>query len=268
VGKDTLLAPMMYAICGPDLKNHSIIDTKSLSSQWGYCYESEVVVVNELRADQSKDRRALENQLKPIIAAPPMFLDINRKGLHPYKAVNRLLVIAFSNFRDAIAISSDDRRWFAAWCHGAIMPKEESARLWAWYHGPGFGAVAAYLGARDVSRYDPAAPPKMNEAKMLMIQQARSVAEEYLIDEIERGRGDFELGVIATPFHKLLDRLQGMAPQGMKLYPMALHHALQESGWVDRGICVARGFSSGKRVYCAPKMSELSNSALRELITD
>ena len=37
---------------------------------------------NELREPEASARRALANKLKPVIAAPPDTLPINRKGLH------------------------------------------------------------------------------------------------------------------------------------------------------------------------------------------
>jgi hypothetical protein len=82
-GKDTLWAPFLWAIGGDALVNVSLVRNEELTSQWGYALETEVMVINELRQSEAKDRRALENQLKPLIAAPPDMLPINRKGLHP-----------------------------------------------------------------------------------------------------------------------------------------------------------------------------------------
>jgi hypothetical protein len=61
----------------------SIIENKGLESQWGYALEAEVVILNELRESEARERRALSNKLKPIIAAPPETLTINRKGCIP-----------------------------------------------------------------------------------------------------------------------------------------------------------------------------------------
>jgi hypothetical protein len=46
--------------------------------------------LNELKEPDAKERRALANKLKPIIAAPPEMLTVNRKGLHPYQMANRV----------------------------------------------------------------------------------------------------------------------------------------------------------------------------------
>ena len=98
-GKDTLWAPFIWAVCGPGFKNRGLLDNDTLNSQWGYQLESEILIINELREPEAREHRALANRLKPIIAAPPEMLPINRKGLHPYDMVNRMFVLAFSNDR-------------------------------------------------------------------------------------------------------------------------------------------------------------------------
>jgi hypothetical protein len=84
-GKDTFWAPFIWAVCGDHLKNRGIMDNNSVNSQWGYQLESEILIINELKEPDAATRRQLANQLKPIIAAPPEMLPINRKGLHPYQ---------------------------------------------------------------------------------------------------------------------------------------------------------------------------------------
>lgn len=261
VGKDTLMAPFFHAVCGPYLRNFFVADSKMFESQFGYGYESEILVINELRPDQSKDKRALENTLKPVIAAPPEYLTVNRKGVHPYQAINRLSVIAFSNFRDAIALPSDDRRWFVVWCEGKHMSDADGAAMWAWYRDGGFDAIAHYLWERDVSAFNPGARPPMTEAKQLMIVQSRSGGEEYLIELIEGRVGEFERGFVMGPFNRLLDRLQGMAPMSSKLWAGLLHHAMMECGWLDLGMVSTPESSSKKRIYAAPEIAERMTKA-------
>ena len=128
-GKDTLWAPFFWAVGGDSLGNVKKLDNKDLSTPWGYHLEAEVLIINELRQPEAADRRALENSLKPVIAAPPEFLTVQRKGLAPYEAVNRLQVVAFTNERMAITIPSNDRRWFVIWSDVGCMDAESSARL-------------------------------------------------------------------------------------------------------------------------------------------
>ena len=265
-GKDTLFAPFFWAIGGPSKSNCSLVKNEDLTSQWGYALECEVMEIAELRQADAKDRRSLENTLKPIIAAPPELLPINRKGLHPYMALNRVLVVAFSNERAAITISTEDRRWFCLWAECDKLPEADAVALWNWYKNRGgFEAVAHYLHTRDVSAFNPNAAPPMTEAKAIMTEQGQSTAEAFIVDLIERKQGDFARGVVASPFTLLCDRLQGLAPPGTKIPPAALMHALKACAWVDCGRLASHELPNKKHVFRAPDMAHLSKSELRRL---
>ena len=266
-GKDTLFAPFFWAIGGDAKANCSLVKNEDLASQWGYALECEVMEIAELRQAEAKDRRALENTLKPIIAAPPELLMVNRKGLHPYMALNRVFVIAFSNERVAISLPSEDRRWFVLWCAAEKLPEAQAVSLWNWYqHQGGFEAVAHYLHARDVSDWNPNAPPPMTEAKLIMVEHGMSTAESFLVDQMRRRVGEFSRGVIASPFHGVCDRLQGYAPTGVKIVQGALLHALKEANWIDCGRVASRLYSTKKHIYCAPDMVKASKSELRDMV--
>lgn len=268
-GKDTMLAPFFWAIGGPSKQNCSLVRNEDLASQWGYALECEVMEIAELRQSEARDRRALENALKPIIAAPPEYLQINRKGLHPYMAPNRVLVVAFSNERAAISIPSNDRRWFCLWSEAGRLPEAEARRLWDWYkHKGGFAAVASWLHSRDVASFNPGAAPPMTEAKAIMIDHGRSTAESYLVELITGRVGEFASGVIASPFYALCDRLAGSAPTGVKIPPVALMHALSESGWVDLGRVHSREFQTKKQLFCAPDMADKPKAELRRMVEE
>ena len=266
-GKDTLFAPFFWAIGGATKTNCSLVKNEDITSQWGYSLECEVMEIAELRQTEAKDRRALENQLKPIIAAPPELLPVNRKGLHPYMALNRVFVVAFSNERAAITIPSEDRRWFCLWADLPRLPEEDAVALWNWYqHRGGFAAVSHYLHTRDVSAWNPTAPPPMTEAKAIMVEHGMSTAESMLVDMMQRRVGDFAAGVIGAPFHPLCDRLQAHMPAGVKVPQAALFHALKEAGWIDRGRIKSREHMNKKQVFCAAELSEKSDSDLRRIV--
>lgn len=266
-GKDTLFAPFFWAIGGEAKHNCSLVKNEDLNSQWGYALECEVMEIAELRQAEAKDRRALENTLKPIIAAPPELLTINRKGLHPYYALNRVFVVAFSNERVAISLPSEDRRWFVLWAEASKLNEAQATALWNWYQRQGgFAAVADYLHKRDVSAWNPSAPPPMTEAKAIMIEHGMSTSEAFLVDLIRRRSGEFSRGVVGAPFHGLCDRLQGQAPTGAKIVQGALLHALKEAGWIDMGRIKSREHDNRKHVFCAPDMAGMSKSELRRMV--
>lgn len=266
IGKDSMWEPFLWAIGGETHANIAIVRNEEVQSQWGYNYESEVMVFEELRQTEAKDRRALENQLKPVIAAPPEFISVNRKGLHPYQALNRMFVLAFSNERVPLALPSEDRRWFVVYSDAPRMTNEAGMALWGWFKNGGCSAVAAWLHARDVSAFNAGATPPMTEAKAIMVEQGRSSSESFLVDQLEGKLGEFSKGVIASPFYALCDRLAGMG--GMKIPQAALLHALKEAGWVDMGRIGTREYQTKKHLFCAPDMANIGRSELRRLVEE
>jgi hypothetical protein len=267
-GKDTMWAPFIWAVCGPHLKNRGLLDNDTMSSQFGYALESEILILNELKEPDAKERRALANKLKPVIAAPPDMLTINRKGLHPYQMANRVFVLAFSNDPVPISLDSQDRRFFCIWSHAPRMKPETAARIWAWYRAGGFEAVGAWLQARDVSAFNPGAAPMVTEFKLNLIEHGMSTAESFLVDAMRARTGEFARGVIGSPFHAICDRLAGIAPAGVKVPQAALLHALREAGWLDCGRVAARETPNKKHIFCAPELADKPKSELRRMIED
>jgi class 3 adenylate cyclase len=98
-----------------------------------------------------------------------------------------------------------------------------------------------------------------------MIEHGMSTAEAFIVDMLRRKSGEFARGVIGSPFHALCDRLQGVAPQGVKVVQGALLHALKEAGWVDCGRIAAHGYPNKKHIFRAPDV-DLSKSELRRLV--
>jgi hypothetical protein len=267
-GKDTMWAPFIWAVCGEHLKNRGLLDNDTMSSQFGYALESEILILNELKEPDAKERRALANKLKPIIAAPPEMLTVNRKGLHPYQMANRVFVLAFSNDPVPISLDSQDRRWFCVWSHAPRMSPASAEKMWKWYKSGGFASIGGWLARRDVSAFNAGATPMLTEFKMNLVEHGMSMAESYLV-ELMRGRlGEFSKGVVASPFHALCDRLAGAAPSGVKVPQPALLHALKEAGWIDMGRLKSRDFDTKKHIFCAPEMRDVSKSELRRLVED
>ena len=266
IGKDTMYHPFIWAVCGENATNRGLLDSDTMNSQFNYALESEILILNELREPDAKDRRALANKLKPVIAAPPEYLSINRKNLRPYDMANRLLVLAFSNDPVPITLDSQDRRWFALSSNVPRMTPEDSQRLWKWFARGGVSACAAWLAARDVSAFNPSAAPPVTEFKLTLIEQGMSANESYLVDLIRDRRGLFAQGVIASPFHAVCDTLSLNAPGTYKVSQGALLHALLECGWVDCGRIATRDLQTKKQVYCAPEMLIHKKSDLRAMV--
>ena len=263
-GKDTMYAPFIWSVCGAHLKNRGLVDSSSINSAFGYALESEILILNELKEVDAKERRALANKLKPVIAAPPETLTINRKGLHPYDMLNRVFVLAFSNDPVPIQLESQDRRWFCVWSHAPRMCTDKAQTMWAWFKSGGYEAIASWLHTRDVSKFNPAAAPMMTEFKLNLVEQGMSSAESYLVDMMRLRVGEFASGVIASPFHSICERLTQSS--GNKIPQPAFLHALKEAGWIDKGRLSSRDYTTAKHIFTAPDIGDMTKSELRRMV--
>jgi len=264
-GKDSMFQPFLWAIGGKHWRNRSVIESGGLDSQWGYALEAEVVILNEWKEPEAKERRATSNKLKPMIAAPPETLTVNRKGMHPYELVNRIMVIAYTNDPLPITLPTQDRRWFCVWTRSGRMCPDAAKRLWGWYEAGGYEKCAAWLHQRDVSSFNPAAAPPVTAWKMDMVEDGMSVAESYLVDMMRRRAGVFAEGVIGGPFHSVCDAVVSQMPSGTKVPMAALLHAFKESGWLDMGRIGSVDYPTKKRIFISPHAARYSKSDMRRM---
>lgn len=264
-GKDTLYAPFLWSIGGSTLANVATSRAEEVAGAWGYSLESEVIVLNELRQGANTDRRALENALKPVIAAPPDNLLVNKKQQHPYYVANRILVLAFSNERAAITIPATDRRWFVVWSDAGPLPPHEAERLWAWYYDGGMAHVAAWLDARDVSAFNPGAAPPVTEAKLAMVDLGLSGGESFIADMVRGRVGPFARGVVGAPWTHLIAALS-TGTASSKISRESVFVALRESGWVDKGRLTSREHPAPKHIWACAEMAELPPTQLRNMV--
>jgi hypothetical protein len=56
------------------------LNNDTLGSQWGYAYEAEIIILNELRESEARERRALGQPLEAVIAAPPADILVNKRA--------------------------------------------------------------------------------------------------------------------------------------------------------------------------------------------
>lgn len=254
-GKDTLWLPFLYSVGGRGWQNVKTVTTEEIQSNFHYHLLSEVCVLNELREPALADRRALENKLKPLLAAPPETFSINEKGRHPYPAVNRLSVLGFSNERISLSLSADDRRWMVLWSEAGILPQSEAERLWQWYEQGGLDHVAHWLRSRDVSAFKPGERPLMTDAKAVMLEGGLSPGEALLAQAMRDRTGPFRPGAIMGPWQPLIDDLQQDQPQH-KLSIQSLYVAAGHAGWLDLGKVKTQQNTTKKHILCSPETLE------------
>jgi hypothetical protein len=106
------------------------------------------------------------------------------------------------------------------------------------------------------------------EFKANLVEHGMSMAESYLVEMLNNRVGEFNKGVIGSPFHSLCDRVAGSAPSGVKVPQAALLHALKEAGWVDCGRVKSREFGTKKHIFSCPEMADYSKSDLRRMVEE
>ena len=171
IGKDTILKVLSFILGGPNVVG--VGPDVILDAQFNPYAKSLVLVIAEAR-DLGNGRYKLNNKLKDIITTTSTGLYVNEKGIPQYSIPNHMLVCITTNFPDnGLYVNEGSRRYFVA--SSKVPPKDPSiptdyfACLHDWLEADGFRHVAAFLRARDLSKFDSKAPPPMNEGTRQMI---------------------------------------------------------------------------------------------------
>jgi hypothetical protein len=185
IGKDTLCAPVKYAV-GP--WNFIEVSPKHIHGQFNSYAKSVILRVSEARDLGDVSRFDFYEQMKVLTASPPEVLRVNEKHLREYDVFNVCGVLITTNYKtNGIYLPADDRRHFVAW---STVPKETFTEkywteMWAWYEGGGFGHVAAYLRTLDISAFNPKAPPPKTEAFWEIVNASQAPEDAELADAID-----------------------------------------------------------------------------------
>jgi hypothetical protein len=194
VGKDTVLAPLFDAVGMPH--NVAVIKTEQLSGQFNAFLLAQVINVQEMA---NFTKREIYNKLKDWIAAPPAYIEVNRKNQQPFSIPNIQLWVFSTNYDDAITLDEGDRRF---WVHRALLdeprPRDYYQAIYGWYEREqGAAKIAGWLRTRDLSKFNPAAPPPMTEAKRDMVEQSLPIATRWLAEQFDEG-GEYQRRSIVT----------------------------------------------------------------------
>lgn len=156
IGKDSFFTPWLDCV---GRRNVNVTEGSSLASDFnGWLSGAKVIVVNEVDYGDHKDRRRVQEKLKPVLAAPPPYLMVNEKNLRPYPVANKFFVVMYTNHRICLSVDTGDRRHLAVWCEApAPRTKAESddvsayfQEYWSWLDAGGSAAVLAWLRARTI----------------------------------------------------------------------------------------------------------------------
>jgi hypothetical protein len=183
-------------------------------------------------------------RLKPIGAAPPDTLEVNRKYVPQYSVPNVVAGVYFTNHPDALALSDSDRRHFIAWSpheNPETMEPAAKAALERWFVKDFYPAldsglteqVLGFLRARDISGFLELARAPHTDAKDMMRREGRSEAAASIEDALE----GMALPDLVTP-EDLAARVNTLAGRGAKpVTGHAVARALRSMGAIQ----VSRG---------------------------
>lgn len=190
IGKDTILQPVHDAI-GP--WNFGDVSPIELMGRFNAFLKSVILRVSELRDLGDRDRFGFYEHTKTLIAAPPDTVLIDEKNVRAYRTLNVVGVIFTTNHRsDGLYLPADDRRHYVAWsdCTAEDFDADYWPTLYEWFAsdgagGSGSGHVAAFLRERDLSGFDPKAPPPKTPAFWDVVSSGRAREDDDLADALE-----------------------------------------------------------------------------------
>jgi hypothetical protein len=186
IGKDVvLLEPLRRAV---GIANYQNISPKTLLEPFNGHLKTVVLCLDELSDLGELNRHTLHNALKTACAAPPYTLRINEKKIQPYNIANVCGVIANSNNpSDCLYVEASDRRYLVL--RSPLAPDHLSPERWTeftnWCERGGFDHIAAYLATRDLSRFNPKAPPPKTAAFHTLVHTNTAPEDDTLVDLIE-----------------------------------------------------------------------------------
>lgn len=150
---------------------------------WSDLYATQLLIIEEAVLS---DRRDVGNRMKPLITERTD--RVEAKHIKEREMRSPDLIFMLSNHRQPVVLEESDRRVFAP---GWGNPKRESAffdRLNDALRSETPGFMASLLD-RDISSFNPAAPPPMTDAKRAMAEDSIPEPARYLAELIEAGQG-------------------------------------------------------------------------------
>ena len=233
IGKDTILAPVREAVGTWNVKD---ITPDMLTETFTPFTPTVILRVNEARdlGDSERfSRYALYEKLKIYAAAPPEALRHHEKYMPATYVLNVLGLIVTTNHQlDGFYLPAGDRRYYVAWSprnEGDLSP-EYFTGLWRWiYEEGGAGHVAAYLRLRDVSKFDPKAPPPKTEAFRDIVHAGHAPEDTDLDDVLDGLKRPAVCSLNTIVTHEAAARMEWLLDRKLR---RTIPHRMERCGYV------------------------------------
>lgn len=229
IGKDMAFQPVIRALGTHNVKIIGPDDLKSGYTDWAA--NAQLVIVEEMK---NYEKGEVSNRLKAYITCPPDEVRVNAKYTPQYQTPNVAAYLFFTNYRDALNIELKDRRFFIVWSEAEPQADAYYAKL-AERIGSDSAKVAAWLTARDVSRFAGKGRAPDTKAKDEMRRASMSPVSAWVADAIADGEEPFntDIVVIADVAARVPASVKDEAGKGALSKKMA--HALRDAGAVPIG---------------------------------
>lgn len=186
IGKDTMLEPAKYAV-GP--WNFTEVSPHHMLGRFNGFLKSVILGLSEARDLGDVNRFQFYDHMKSYTAAPPDVLRVDEKNLREHSILNCCGVIITTNHKaDGIFLPADDRRHYVAWSDltKGDFTDDYWNNLWGWYDKGGICHVAALLAERDLSGFNPKAPPPKTAAFWAIVDANRAPEDAELADVLDK----------------------------------------------------------------------------------
>lgn len=237
-GKGILKYLMTYALGGIYVHAPNAKELTEGGGKFNAWMRSKLLIVaDEIRVD---DKRDMIEVLKPMITEAR--IEIQGKGLDQETEDNVANWIMFTNYKDAIPITANDRRYSIF--YSAIQSVDDLARLgmtgtyfpllYAWLYDKGAAYVTHWLKNTPIdAEFDPLgaahrAPETSSTAEALI--QSHGKVEAMITEAIEEGRPGFRGGFLSSVMVAKL-----LKEENIRVGPQALGRAFEALGFRKLG---------------------------------
>lgn len=173
----------IYSAMASILGHHNVrmVETHEIAGNFtSWVKNKSLVVVEEVR--DPHDKFGLYNRLKTLITAP--MITINEKNIPSYVLPNRVNMLAFTNYVDAIPMDDDDRRFLVHFSKMKVPPREVTDAVYNVVEQHP-GAIKAALMKRDLSKFNPKGRAPMTATKREVVQDMGPPVYRYLKSAFE-----------------------------------------------------------------------------------
>lgn len=167
------------------IRNVRMVKSQELTKEYtGWQEDAQIAVVEEIMAF---GRREVANELKTVITGDE--LRIRRMRTDTYEVPNRLNLICFTNYKDALPIDPGDRRWLTLFSPAKPRDVDYYTALFDRLKDDGFPAAVKWMLQNRVTKLSPKGVAPMTVGKAEMRCMSVGDLEQYLDELMEERAG-------------------------------------------------------------------------------